>query len=74
MWVFDTKEEIFTKHLGLSDKLDVKSVSINPKTNEIIYVQAEEQWWAHHVRFLNSTKKSLHLPEIKLYKARWNVQ
>jgi hypothetical protein len=49
---------------------DVKSVNFRQKAgNGIVYTKAEESWWTHHIYFMNP-HKTLHIPDLRLYKTR----
>jgi len=73
-WTFDRDSHGFSLHQTLSEKANVKSISVHPVTGQLAYVQGEgENWWAERIHFLNS-EGTLHLPGEHLYKVRWNVQ
>ncbi len=73
VWLFDRQKGTFREHPQLAGKRNVKSVMVHPLTGRTVYVQAEENWWAYNIRFLNPAKK-LALPGLRLYKARWVVR
>jgi hypothetical protein len=73
-WLFDREKRSFELHPQTGETGKVKSISVNPVTGELAYVQAEgEDWWAERVH-LRQPDSVLHLPGERLYKARWNVQ
>jgi len=73
-WLFDRDNRSLQLHPQLGEIGSVKSISVNPVTGQVAYVQAEgEEWWAERVHFLQPDSV-LHLPGERLYKARWNVQ
>jgi hypothetical protein len=72
VYLFDRERFMFTLHPQLKDKERVKSVSINPKTGQLAYTQAEGQnWWTEHIHFLNPSQ-TVSLPGERIYKVRWN--
>ena len=72
-WLFDSETRSLRPHTQLGKTGDVKSISVNPITGQLAYVQAEdEDWWSEHVHLLQPDSV-LHLPGERLYKARWNV-
>ncbi len=73
-WLFDRDKRSLQLHPQLGEIGDVKSISVNPATGQLMYVQAEGgDWWAERVHSLKPAAV-LHLPGERLYKARWNVQ
>ena len=72
VWVFDISKKEFAPFKPLENRKDVKSVSFNAITKQMIYTQAEESWWTFHINFLD-TEKKLAYPSVKIYKARWLV-
>lgn len=72
VYLFDRERHTFTLHPLLKDKERVKSVSINGKTGQLAYTQAEGQnWWTEHIHFLNPSR-TVFLPGERIYKVRWN--
>jgi hypothetical protein len=72
-WLFDRDTHGLRPHPQLGQTGYVKSISVNPATGQLAYVQAEgEEWWAERVHLLQPDSV-LHLPGERLYKARWNV-
>jgi hypothetical protein len=72
-WLFDRQTRTFRPHHMLADKSKVKSISHDPTTGRLAYVQAEgENWWAERIHFLNPPG-TLHIPGEHFYKARWNA-
>jgi hypothetical protein len=39
-------------------------------SGRLAFVRAEERWWAYRIRFLEP-EGEVHLPDERLYKARW---
>ncbi len=72
-WHFDRDAHTVAPHPELPDALNVKSLCQHPATGQVVYVQAEgEHWWAENVHFLRP-EHTLHRPDARIYKARWNV-
>ncbi len=72
VYLFDRERHMFTLHPQLKDKARIKSVSINPKTGQLAYTQAEGQnWWTEHIHFLNPSA-AISLPNERIYKVRWD--
>jgi hypothetical protein len=72
-WLFDRDKRSFRLHPQLGEAGYVKSISVNPVTGQIAYVQSEgENWWAERVRLLDAAGE-LHRPGERVYKARWNA-
>jgi hypothetical protein len=72
-WLFDRQTRTFRPHPELADKAKVKSISRDPTTGRLAYVQAEGQnWWAERIHFLNP-HGTLHVPGEHFYKARWTA-
>ena len=70
-WLFDCDKRSFEPHPDLADKARVKSISVDPSTGRLAWVEAEgENWWAERVHFLHPGH-TLFLPGEHLYKARW---
>ena len=70
-WHFDRDTRQFTPHESLANAAAVKSYCVHPTTGQIAYVQAEgKEWWAPRIHLLNPAG-TLHLPDQRLYKARW---
>jgi hypothetical protein len=73
-WLFDTETRSLRPHPQLGGVGNVKSISTNPVTGRLAYVQAEQpNWWAERVHLMKPDGV-LHLSGERLYKARWNVQ
>lgn len=73
VWVFSQTTGQFIEFQPLAGKTNVKSVSLHPRSGQGAYVQAEEKWWAYHVRFFNP-ERVLSFPDLRVYKARWLTQ
>ena len=67
--VFDISSETFTPFEPLKSAKDIKSVNYNSKTKHLVYTQAEESWWTFNV-YLRNPDKTIHIPNIRLYKVR----
>jgi len=72
-WLFDQDTREFRLHPVLGEMRGVTSVSCDPATGQLAYVQAEGgNWWAERVRFMQPDKV-VHLAGERVYKARWNT-
>lgn len=69
LW-FDRRKEAFSSHPDLGGRAGVKGLDVHPRTGRLLYVQAEERWWAFGVKFLDPAGE-VRLPDERLYKARW---
>jgi len=67
--MFDITNETFAPFEPLKSAKDIKSVNYNPKTGHLVYTQAEESWWTFNV-YLRNPDKTIHIPNLKIYKAR----
>ena len=73
-WVFDRDKHSFRLHPILAEAGDVKSISVNPGTGQIAYVQGETgTWWSDKIHLMRP-RRLLQLPGERLYKARWNAE
>lgn len=73
-WLFDRDTRSFKLHRDLAELGDVKSISVNPVTGQLAYVQADpDSWYSDRVRLLRP-EGIVHLPGEIIYKARWNLQ
>lgn len=69
--LFDRDKKKFSPHFGIPWAENVKSISIHPKTKQVVYVQAElPAWWSSKLKFLRPANE-VELPGERLYKARW---
>jgi len=50
---------------------DVKSVTLNPATGEIIYQSPSESWWTDTILSFDGKRRTL--PGARFYKARWFI-
>lgn len=72
-WLFDRDTRSFRLHFDIPELGGVKSISVNPVTGQLAYIQAEpDSWCSEQVRLLRPDG-TLRLPGKTLYKARWNV-
>jgi hypothetical protein len=70
-WYFDRDRLQFSPHETLADAANVKSYHVHPRTERVVYVQAEgKDWWAEHLHF-QRPDGTLRLAGERLYKARW---
>ncbi|WP_123864567.1 DUF6528 family protein [Chitinophaga barathri] len=68
-WVFNIKDQKFSKLKGLPDAENVKSLG-QIKAGQYIYTIPEESWWTFHVKF-SSPERVFAFPGLHVYKARW---
>ena len=66
---FDIRSEKFTPFEPLKSAGNVKSVNYIRENGKLAYTQAEEDWWTFNIYFRNPDK-TIHLPDIRLYKVR----
>ena len=69
--LFDIPNETFTPFEPLKNAEDVKSVNYIKESRKLVYTQAEESWWTFHIQ-LKNPDKTIHIPDIKMYKVRVN--
>lgn len=69
VWSFDLNREKFSAFVPIANQENVKSVYFDEQSGEIIYTKGEISWWTHQIHFLNP-KKTIQVPEMKLYKIR----
>ena len=67
--LFDIRSETFTPFEPLKSADNIKSVNFIKQSRKLIYTQAEEDWWTFNIYFRNPDK-TIHIPDIKLYKVR----
>ena len=67
--LFDLRTESFTPFEPLKNAENIKSVTYNKENGQIIFTQAEESWWTFNI-YLRNPDKTIHIPDIKLYKVR----
>jgi hypothetical protein len=68
-WIFNLKDQQFTKIKGFPDAQNIKSLN-RDRSGQYIFTIPEESWWTYHVRFF-MPERSLAFPGMKVYKARW---
>ncbi len=70
VFVFHPDQGTFFPFKPLQGNSDVKSLSINPQTGQILYTQSDPGvWWTYQLRFLQPAASVL--LEEHAYKARW---
>lgn len=67
--LFDIDSEMFTPFESLARTPHVKSVNYDPVGDRLVYTKAEEEWWTHRI-YCTGPERVLHVPQIKVYKAR----
>ncbi len=70
VWTFSLDTKKIEVYKPLEKQKDVKSASLHPTTQQLIYTKAEQSWWAFHIRFL-FPQSTISYPAIQIYKARW---
>lgn len=73
VWRFRTGESRFEAFTPLGQQDRVKSISVQPETGRIAWVQAHDdngRWWSDRIR-LSAPAGELTLPDLRIYKARW---
>ena len=72
-WLFDRDKHAFQDHPDVGSQINVKSITVNPQTKEIVWTRADEGfWWTDTLRFLNP-ERTWQMKGERLYKARWIV-
>ena len=66
---FDIPSEKFSPFEPLKTVENVKSVNYIHKNQHLVYTKAEESWWTFHI-YLQNPAKTIHIPELKIYKVR----
>jgi hypothetical protein len=70
-WYFDRQKQTFLDHPQVADEINVKSITVNPSTGQIVWTRADEGfWWTDTLRFLNP-ERQYRMSGERLYKARW---
>lgn len=70
VWFFDRDKKKFMPHFDIHFEQNVKSVSIHPRTGQMVYVQAElPNWWSASLKF-KRPERVIERGE-RMYKARW---
>ena len=67
--LFDIPRETFTPFESLKNADNVKSVNYIKSSRELVYTRAEESWWTFNI-YLENPDKTIHIPDIKMYKVR----
>ena len=70
VWRFIIDEEEYAPFWPLARHNHIKSVSFAADTDQLLFVQAEETWWSHHVT-IRSPHCKFSFPDLEVYKARW---
>ncbi len=71
-WRFDREKREFRPITDIKKPWSIKSISIDPVTSQLAYVQAEGgNWWTENIRILPD--RTINLPGARVYKARWNI-
>ena len=67
--LFDISSETFKPFEPLKTAENIKSVNYIKENQRLVYTQAEESWWTFNI-YLKNPDKTIHIPDIKLYKVR----
>jgi hypothetical protein len=67
--LFDIAGESFAPFAPLETAENVKSVNSIAASGKLVYTKAEESWWTHNI-YLHNPDKTIHIPDVKLYKVR----
>lgn len=59
----------FVEFKPLKGISSVKSVNLNPRTNNLIFTRAEESWWTFNI-YSFSPQYAINIPFVRLYKVR----
>lgn len=54
----------------LKGRENIKSANYNPQKQQLLFTQAEESWWTHHI-YMQNPDRVITIPDIKLYKVRF---
>ena len=67
--LFNISTETFSPFEPLKNVKDIKSVNYIKESQKLVYTQAEESWWTFNI-YLKNPDKTIHIPDIKIYKVR----
>jgi len=66
---FNINSETFSPFEPLKTALNIKSVNYIKESGKLIYTIAEESWWTFNI-YIKNPDKTIHIPDIKMYKVR----
>lgn len=70
-FLFDRDQRTFRPHPRLANVKDVKCITVNPLTGQLVWTEADPGfWWTETLQFANPDRK-IELKGERLYKARW---
>ena len=69
VYSFDIPGETFAPFEPLKTAKNIKSVNYIKDSRKLVYTQAEESWWTFNI-YSKNPDKTIHIPDIKLYKVR----
>jgi hypothetical protein len=73
VYTFDRDRFLFAPHPFLNKLLQVKSVSVHPKTGQTVFMQAEPpNWWTTKIHFRQPDIVAVDKTQ-RFYKARWMI-
>ena len=61
--------ETFSPFEPLKTALNIKSINYFKESGKLIYTIAEESWWTFNI-YIKNPDKTIHIPDIKMYKMR----
>ena len=68
---FDRDALAFRPHPDLAGRAHVKCISTHAATGRVVFTHGEDgEWWTRRLQFLHPVGE-LHLPQERIYKARW---
>ncbi|MBZ4189951.1 DUF6528 family protein [Niabella beijingensis] len=70
VFTFNIAKKSFEVFEPLKGRENIKSVNYNAQKKLLLFTQAEESWWTHHI-YLRHPDKTIEIPEVKLYKTRF---
>ncbi|WP_346236621.1 DUF6528 family protein [Niabella insulamsoli] len=69
VFVFDSNKGGFRVFDLLAGRENIKSANYDKQRGSLVYTQAEESWWTHHI-YQKNPDKTVTIPDLKLYKVR----
>ncbi len=66
---FSIPNETFAPFEPLKTAENIKSINYIAASKKLVYTQAEESWWTFNI-YLRNPDKTIHIPNVKLYKVR----
>lgn len=69
IYLFNIPGAQFAVFGPLADQHNIKSANYNRQSGQLVYTQAEESWWTHHI-YIKNPDRTISIPYIRLYKVR----